>query len=141
MVAALISSFTPEDADLVVALTDEERAHREADQTSGAEVLLACCWLLFMIGRVEDTVVTWRAKNIDFDTYCYIDSVFLIPCGVEATVQFARRHGHTDLAEWVDTPGMCDSAEQVEGWREGSYFRQVPSADSPAEELAAWMVS
>jgi hypothetical protein len=34
--------------------------------------------LLFMLGHVEDATLVWRAKNVNFDAHCYIDSAFLV---------------------------------------------------------------
>ncbi|GAA1710946.1 hypothetical protein GCM10009745_68740 [Kribbella yunnanensis] len=139
LVAALLSSFTPDDAPLIRELTRQEiAAVGDADEGCG-DVLLACCWLLFMIGHVEDAVLVWRAKNTNFDARCYIDSVFLIPQGAAATAEFARSRDLIDLADWVEGEWLGDMEDSTREWRSGSFFERVPPAAASVEDLAAWM--
>jgi hypothetical protein len=139
LVAALLSSFTAADAPLIRELTRQEiAAVRDADSGCG-DVLLACCWLLFMLGHVEDTALVWQAKNVNFDTHCYIDSVFLVPQGAAVTAEFARFQGLTDLVDWVEGEWTSDTKNAAQEWRSGSSFAQVPSSEASVEELATWM--
>jgi hypothetical protein len=39
--------------------------------------------LLYTYGDVEDTLIIWKARNIDFDIGCYIDGDLLIGAGIE----------------------------------------------------------
>jgi hypothetical protein len=139
LVAALLSSFTAADAPLIRELTRQEiAAVRDADSGCG-DVLLACCWLLFMLGNVEDAALVWQAKNVNFDAHCYIDSVFLVPHGAAMTSEFARRQGLADLVDWVEGEWMSDPGAAAQQWRSGSFFAQVPLPEEAVEELAAWM--
>lgn len=139
LIAALLSTFTAADAPLIRELTQLEiDAVRDADDGCG-DVLLACCWLLFMIGEVGDAALIWNAKNVNFDTHSYIDSIFLIPSGAAATAAFARSTGLSDLAKWVEEPWLGDTDLAAREWRTGSFFARAPSADAPAAELAAWL--
>jgi hypothetical protein len=139
LVAALLSSFTAADAPLIRELTRQEMAAvRDANSGCG-DVLLACCWLLFMLGHVEDTALVWQAKNINFDSHCYIDSVFLVPLGAAVTAEFARSRGLADLVTWVQGQWMSDTKDAAEDWRSGRFFAQVPSPAASVEELATWM--
>jgi hypothetical protein len=98
LVAALLSSFRPADRALVRYLTQFEIERARAEQVGGAgDVLMACRSLLLMIGQVEDSQLVWEAKELNFDTFCYIDSVFLIPEGIEAAVAFAAATGSGTL--------------------------------------------
>jgi len=139
LAAALLSSFAPSDAPLIGELTRREIAAVEDSGAGCGDVLLACCWLLFMAGRAEDSALVWRAKNINFDTHCYIDSVFLAPQGVAATAEFARSVGLQDLVAWVDGEWIGDMESAAQEWRSGSFFADAPSASAPVEELAAWL--
>jgi hypothetical protein len=139
LVTALFSSFTAADTPLIRELTRQEiAAVRDADSGCG-DVLLACCWLLFMLGHVEDTTLIWQAKNVNFDTHCYIDSVFLVPQGAAVTAEFARFQGLTDLVDWVEGEWMSDTKDSAQEWRSESFFAQVPSPAASVEELATWM--
>jgi len=139
LIAALLSDFRKSDADMIVALTRDESAMLARDHVNvGQDGLFACCWMLFMIGRLNDVPVVFEAKMTDFDTYCGIDSVFLVPHGVEATLEYAVAHGLDDLCSWVsDMRGDVDAA--IKGWREATYFDDRPPTDSTLEELSAWM--
>lgn len=137
LIAALVSSYTPADRDLIRLLTEGEMAHRTESDGSGNE-LLACCWMLFRIGDVADSALVWKAKNLDFDTYCSIDSVFLVPHGVEVTVRFARENDLPTMAEWVSELSP-HTAEAVARWRSEPYFLDVPAASESVEVLADWI--
>ncbi|MEO8830526.1 hypothetical protein [Lapillicoccus sp.] len=139
LTAALLSSFTPADASLIRELTRREIvAVRDADSGCG-DVLLACCWLLFMLGHLEDAALVWSAKTVNFDAHCYIDSVFLIPQGAEATAEFARSEGLSDLVDWVGGEWMRDTKDAGQMWRSGSFFAPVPPASASVAELSTWI--
>jgi hypothetical protein len=139
LVAALLSSFTAADAPLVRELTRQEiAAVRDADSGCG-DALLACCWLLFMLGHTEDTTLVWQAKNVNFDAYCYMDSAFLVPQGAAVTAESARFQGLTDLADWVEDEWASDTENAAREWRSGWFFAPVPSPAASVEELSAWM--
>ena len=139
LVAALLTSSSPTDVPLIRELTRQEIAWVEANDAGCGDVLLACCWMLFMGGDVDDAALVWRAKNVNFDAHCYIDSALLVPHGVAATAEFARSRGLTDLAEWVDGMLASELQSTAEAWRSGEFFRGAPSATASLEELAAWM--
>lgn len=141
VVAALLSGYTDADAVLVRALTRLEMDRvAQADDGCG-DVLLGCCWLLCMLGDVADSELIWRAKNLNFDAHCYIDSVFLVPQGVDATLEFAKARGLDDLAAWVGDGWLTEPEEELAAWRAGSFFRQAPPPTASVEELAAWIRS
>lgn len=139
LVAALLTSSSSADTPLVRELTRQEIVWVETNDSGCGDVLLACCWLLFMGGDVADVPLVWRAKNVNFDAHCYIDSVFLVPEGVASTAQFARSRGMTDLADWVDGMSVDELQGTVDAWRSGEFFDGAPLAAASAEELAAWM--
>ncbi|MGH8876571.1 MAG: hypothetical protein ACRD0P_04385 [Stackebrandtia sp.] len=142
LVATLLSAHTVDDVELIRRLTRFEMALvRDDDDIGCGDVLLACCWLLFRIGHIEDSALIWEAKQINFDTASHIEAVFLIPAGIDATEVFALRNALDDLAEYVTTDWLRDEVDTVEGWREGRYFASRPAPDRPVPELAAWMLS
>jgi hypothetical protein len=142
LVAALLSSFRPADRALVRYLTQFEIEKARAEQVGGTgDVLIACCWLLFMIGQVEDSQLIWEAKELNFDTFCYIDSVFLIPEGIEATVAFARSNGLTDLEDYISSGWIGDPADVANDWRSGRYWASRPAPDQSVETFASWILT
>lgn len=142
LVTALLSAFTEADRSLVADLTRFEiEVVRQNPSRGCGDVLLACCWMLFRIGRVEDTALIWEVKELNFDTFAYIDSVFLVPAGVEATATFARRNGLKELADYVGQDWLHDPVDGVASWRAGEFFSARPSPNQPVEVLAAWIAS
>ena len=139
-VAALITEHEASDLELIRHLTRCEMAAITLSDGCG-DVLLACCWLLFLHGRVEDSALIWAAKQLSFDTACNIDSVFLVPGGIPATAGFARSEGHQDLLVWVDSEWLSDPADVADEWRAGFYFRECPPATAPISKLAQWLQS
>jgi hypothetical protein len=139
LVAALLSSFTAAGAPLVRELTRQDiAAVRDADAGCG-DVLLACCWLLFMLGHTKDTALVWQAKNVNFDAYCYTGPAFLVPQGAAVTAGFARFQGLTDLANWGEDDRASGTGNAARERRSGWFFAQVPSPAASVEELPAWM--
>lgn len=47
-------------------------------ETPAFENLYWCALLLFQLGRLEDVLPLWRAKNTNFDTACGFDAQFLV---------------------------------------------------------------
>ncbi len=139
LVAVLLSSRTDSDFPLIRALTRWEIEFvRELDDGCG-NTLYACCWLLFSSGDVADVALIWEAKMLNFDAGCTIDSAFLMPEGIDATVQYAESVGLGKLASWVRESEY--DQEEIDALRDSSYFGAVPPATAPQEELAAWLRS
>ncbi len=139
LLACLLSSYETNDLPLIRAAVRAEMELVLAEGDGCGDVLLAGCWLLFMLGDVRDSALVWEAKNLNFDTYCYIDSVFLIPNGVSATGSYARGEGLDDLADYVEGQWIGDVTLEIEAWRTGSFFAKAPLPDVPVADLAAWL--
>jgi hypothetical protein len=50
------------------------------------ECLRILCFLLFSIGNVEDCELIWKAKMLNMDTGCMIDTVYLCGAGYNKTL-------------------------------------------------------
>lgn len=130
VVGALLTVRSDADAPVLRELTRLEiDSVRRTDDGCG-DTLLACCWMLFLLGDVADSALIWEAKNLNFDTHCAVDSVFLVPRGIDATVEFATTHGLDDLASWAGN-SIGDVEEHVTAWREAPYFDSVPQRPRP----------
>ena len=139
LLACLLSSYETNDLPLIRAAVRAEMDLVQAAGDGCGDVLLAGCWLLFMLGDVRDSELIWEAKNLNFDTHCYIDSLFLVPDRVSTTGSYARGKGLTDLAAYVEGQWIGDVLLGIEAWRTGSFFTKAPLPDSPIAELAAWL--
>ena len=138
LVACLTTEFSAADRALVQRLTRQEITWVEATGGCG-DALLACCWMLFMIGQLEDSTLIWHAKMINFDTSCYIDSVFLVAAGLPETVDFARSRGLEDMAQWIESLRTDKVPAVIEGWRHQGYFTDRPPLGCDVVDLAQWI--
>ncbi len=141
LVATLLTSRRSDDSPLLRELTRLEIASADAAGDGCGDVLLACCWMLFLSGDVADSELIWEAKGLNFDTYSYVDSIFLIPSGVQATAEFAKAHGLADLPEYVEQDWLNDPDEAAEHWRNSTFFAGVPAPTASVDELAAYIRS
>jgi hypothetical protein len=66
------------------------------------EYLKTLCILLYTYGIVEDTLIIWKVKNIDYDTGCYIDGELLVGAGLEETITYLRRINTSESKEELD---------------------------------------
>lgn len=139
-VATLLTSRSPSDVPLIRELTRFEMERRAAG-AGFDDGLLACCYLLFMTGKAPEGALVWEAKELDFDSHCYIDSGFLIPEGIDATIRFATENGIDDLLAWVRAYSPEGLNDQAESWRTFDYFGRVPPPSSPVEMLTKWWSS
>ncbi|MDQ0887867.1 hypothetical protein QFZ81_002955 [Paenibacillus sp. V4I9] len=73
--------------DILKELLSSESLNEEREDN---EYLKTLCILVYTYGIAEDTVQIWRAKNIDFDTGCYIDGELLIGAGLEETISYLK---------------------------------------------------
>lgn len=111
----------PEHPDLLRKLLEYEVTLRKAEpETPAFENLYWCALLLYQLGRLEDVLPLWRAKNTNFDTACGFDAQFLVGAGIEETIahleastidEAVRAHAYVvechsagafdDLASWL----------------------------------------
>src|SRR4051812_14028156 len=63
---------------------------QEPDREIPAESLMFACYILGLHNQMEDSLKIWKAKNVDFDTYCGLD-IQLVPfAGVKETIRFLK---------------------------------------------------
>ncbi|MFI5623769.1 hypothetical protein ACIA03_09905 [Nocardioides sp. NPDC051685] len=139
VVATLLTERDASDVDLLRAVTAYETASRAEAGDGCGDVLLACCWMLFCDGHLDDVPLIWQAKKANFDAYCYIDGVFLMPHGLDASLALATQTGHGDLLAYLQQAGLGDSADEIEAWRTSTFFAACPAPTSPIDDLAAWL--
>ncbi|MDD9266171.1 hypothetical protein ACFPES_03900 [Paenibacillus sp. GCM10023248] len=78
---------TKEHRDILKELLGRESSNEKRKDN---EYLKTLCILLYTYGIAEDTLQIWMAKNIDFDTGCYIDGELLIGAGLEETISYLK---------------------------------------------------
>ncbi|MER7555656.1 hypothetical protein ABTZ46_01865 [Nocardioides sp. NPDC126508] len=139
IVATLLTERNVGDLDLLRVVTTYEIAARKMSDDGCGDVLLACCWMLFCDGRLEDVPLIWRAKNINFDAYCYIDAAVLLPQGLDASMAVAAQAGADDLLVYLRKLLPGDMAEEITGWRTSPFFAACPAPTSGIVDLAGWL--
>ena len=78
--------------------------------------------MLFSIGNVEDSVLIWKAKMINFDVGCMIDVEFLFGAGIKETLEYIAKK--EDLAKMrnfldkYDLEELLDKEESVKNYQE-----------------------
>lgn len=95
------------DNGLRIALVNHFRKHKDRDfainlldtfidirqQPNGempVEDLMFASYILGLHYQIEDSLKIWRAKNVDFDTYCGLD-IQLVPfIGIKETIEFLK---------------------------------------------------
>lgn len=60
-----------------------------------ADYLMLACYILGLHNHVEDSLMIWKAKIADFDTYCGLDIQLIVFAGVQETIQFLSEQ-HTE---------------------------------------------
>ena len=139
IVATLLTERKAADLDLLRAVTTYEIAVRKTSGDGCGDVLLACCWMLFCDGHVEDVPLIWRAKNVNFDAYCYIDAALLLPQGLDPSIALAAQAGADDLLAYLQRLRPGDVADAITEWRTSSFFAACPAPTSATVDLAAWL--
>lgn len=77
------------DRALVIYLLDQEIQSAEQDW-GFSENMRLCAYLLFKLGHVEDALLIWKAKSMNFDTFCGLDVQLLAGGGLDETIAYLR---------------------------------------------------
>jgi len=64
----------------------------------GMEDLMLGAYLVGLHQQVEDCLLVWEAKQVDFDTYSGVDVQLIVFAGVQATFDFLEAQ-HTELTD------------------------------------------
>jgi hypothetical protein len=125
----LQETLVPGDRALLCFVLEQEILSRVQD--GGGEFFENLYWagfLLSLVAHVEDVRVLWRAKTLDFDTWCGFDVQFLVGAGVSLTLSFLQSlQEEWASAAWAHLE-QCQQAgdfadlEQHRQWRQ-TYFR------------------
>ncbi|WP_028981101.1 hypothetical protein [Sporocytophaga myxococcoides] len=82
-----------------------------ADTKIGAEEnIMYACYLLGLNEKIEDSLLIWKAKNIDFDTYCGIDVQLMVFAGVDKTLNYLNLLNTEESLKAVSYLKECNEA-------------------------------
>jgi len=87
----ICDTLRDEDHALVQSLTEQEiLAHENDDDSYVDDNLVLCARILFKLGHAEDSLLVWRAKNINFDTETAISVELIAGAGIEQTLAYLQ---------------------------------------------------
>ncbi|MFX1705650.1 hypothetical protein PV783_16910 [Chitinophaga sp. CC14] len=101
--------------DFTIALLDSLVDLRKAQpDKTGIEDIMFACLLVTLHRQIEDCLLIWKAKNIDFDTFCGVD-IQLVPfMGVPATISYLQASSDPDAPKALEYILECDEAADFE---------------------------
>jgi len=82
-----------------------------------------CAYLLFRLGYVDDSLLIWRAKTVNFDTHCGVDVQLLVGAGVEDTIAWLKNEGSLDAqnaVSWIEGCLGTGDFKNLAGYRESA---------------------
>ncbi|GMK37189.1 hypothetical protein PCCS19_02420 [Paenibacillus sp. CCS19] len=78
------------------------------------EYLKTLCIMLFSLGRAEDSLLIWKAKQKNFDASCYIDVQLLCGAGFENTVEFLKTINDESVSQQIEYLEKCKGTDFVD---------------------------
>ena len=87
----ICESLKDKDHPLAQVLMEQEvLAHENDDDSYVDDNLVLCAHILFKLGRVEDSLIIWRAKGINYDTQTGISTELIAGAGIDETLKYLR---------------------------------------------------
>jgi hypothetical protein len=74
------------------------------------------CSQLFSLGRVEDSLLIYKAKRSSFDAACYLDIQLICGAGFDETKDFLARQNTPRAIEALDYLLSCEKAGDFDGF-------------------------
>ncbi|GEP90651.1 hypothetical protein SAMN05660909_02862 [Chitinophaga terrae (ex Kim and Jung 2007)] len=111
--------------DFAIAVLNTLTNQRKAQQYGpGIEDIMFGCLLVALHRQVEDCLIIWKAKNVDFDAYCGLDIQLVAFMGVAATISFLQTSNDPDASKALAFLLECEEAgefEELDGYYSGIY--------------------
>ena len=82
----------------------------EAKYAIGINDLVFAAYLVALCRQVEDSLLIWKAKTVDFDTFCGFDIQMVVYSGVEKTLSFMKGIKTEDVSEAIKYINDCNEA-------------------------------
>jgi hypothetical protein len=99
-------------SEIIAGLEEEITRDEECDET----LMRLLCAQLFSLGVAEDSLLIWRAKSLNFDTFCGIDVQLLCGAGLEQTKAFLADAGTEDAAKALEYLGEAEESGDFDGF-------------------------
>jgi len=106
------------------------RKRRNQDFEMGTnDNIMFSCYLVGLHINVEDSLIVWQAKNVDFDAYCGVDVQLLAFAGVDNTLKYLKA---------LDTEESRKAIDYIVKSKEAGDFDDIESYFS--EEQQPWWI-
>lgn len=107
--ASMHRSVTVSDRGLLRQLLLLEMTYRadESGPSDYFENLHWCGLLLYQIGSLDDVILLWKAKKVNFDTFCEFDIQFLVGGGVDATIEYLTKNQDSETKDVIAYIQKC----------------------------------
>jgi hypothetical protein len=115
------------DRAFAVALLNSFIAHRKAEilDVTMHELMLGA-HLVGMHQQPEDILLNWKAKTVDFDSYCAVDIQVVPFIGVEATIEYLSNLQTKEAKEALEYISECNEAGDFDDMDEFFSFDKLP---------------
>ena len=97
---------------------------RDPDEEISGDSLMLACYILGKHNQIEDCMKIWETKQIDFDTYSYIDIQLVTFLGVKATIEYLETQTSEEALVALQYITACEEAGDFDDLEE--YFSDTP---------------
>lgn len=82
-------------------------ARENVSSDVAVEDLMLACYILGMHNHIEDSLVIWKTKCIDFDTYCGFDIQLVVFAGFQKTKSYFETAGDPEADKALEYITAC----------------------------------
>jgi hypothetical protein len=121
---------TNQDRTFAVDLLNSLIERRKAPEAQiSIENLMLGCYVIGLHQQIEDCLLIWKAKNVDFDAYCGVDIQLMAFAGILPTIDYLKTVNSNEAAE---------ALEYFQGCLEEGDFDNLETYFSP-DNLLWWI--
>jgi hypothetical protein len=99
---------------------------REQSEIGSGDNIMYASYLVGLNRFVEDSLLIWRAKNVDFDAFGYIDVQLVVFAGIDKTIDFFDSLATEESTKAVEYLKECREAGDFESIDEYFSDEQLP---------------
>jgi hypothetical protein len=83
-----------------------------------------CAFFIYRLKDINDVDMLWKAKNVDFDSFCMFDIQFLAMDGIDKTIKYLSEKNDEDAMKALEYILGCKKAgdfDNMEKWYTDKY--------------------
>lgn len=74
------------------------------------ENIMFSCYLVGLHNNIEDSLLIWNTKNVDYDTFCGLDVQLVVFGGVDNTLEYLKTINSMESEKASDYLNTCNKA-------------------------------